>query len=267
MAEEHVRLDDLRLSFPTPAGPLPVLDGVSATIGRGEFVSIIGPSGCGKSTLFNSMAGLLQPDTGRLLIDDIDRTSSTAHCGYMPQQDLLFPWRTIAQNAALGLEVQGVPRREARQRARDLLPEFGLGGFEDARPSELSGGMRQRVALARTVLQERDVLLLDEPLGALDALTRTEMQDWLQRVWSRHRRTVIMVTHDVREATYLSDRILVLGPRPTRIVKDVTVRLARPRTIDTLTDPEFLRVEALLLRELRGDGSAGPRASNSPATT
>lgn len=251
MVEPHLRLDDLALSFGTGADRLRVLDGVSATIDRGEFVSVIGPSGCGKSTLFNTIAGLLRPERGRVLIGGADATGGTAHCGYMPQQDLLFAWRDIEQNVALGLEVHGVPRREARARARALLPEFGLAGFEKSRPAQLSGGMRQRAALGRTVLQEREVLLLDEPLGALDALTRIEMQDWLQDMWSRHGWTVAMVTHDIREAVYLSDRILVLSPRPTHVVHDVTVDLPRPRTIETLADPAFARIETTLLRELR----------------
>lgn len=246
----RIQLDDVRRSFSSRQGEREVLDGVSLSVERGEFVSIVGPSGCGKSTLFNTIAGLLTPDTGRVLVNGEDATGTTDHCAYMLQKDLLFPWRTIVQNAALGLEVQGVPRREARARARELFAAFGLEGSEDSRPSELSGGMRQRAALLRTVLQEREALLLDEPFGALDALTRTSMQNWLQGVWEQHRWTVLMITHDVREAIYLSDRVVVLGPRPTNVVRDVRVDLTRPRSLGTLSDPSFLAIEADLLGRL-----------------
>ncbi len=247
MAEPRIRLENVCKSF----GTRKVLENVSFTAESGEFVSIVGPSGCGKSTLFNAIAGLLDLDGGRIFVDGTDATGTTEHCAYMPQDDLLFPWRTVVQNAALGLEVQGIPRREARSRARGMFARFGLEGFEDARPGELSGGMRQRAALLRTVLQERQVLLLDEPFGALDALTRTSMQDWLQGVWEQHRWTVLMVTHDIREATYLSDRILVLGPRPTTVARQVSIDLPRPRTSGTFSDSRFLQIEADLLGRLR----------------
>ena len=177
-----------------------MLDGVSFTVGRGEFVAVIGPSGCGKSTLFDVVAGLEPPDGGRVLVDGTDVTGRTDAFAYMPQQDLLFPWRTVLDNTTLGLEVAGVRRRAARERARPLFAEFGLDGFEGARPGELSGGMRQRAALLRTVVQERPVLLLDEPFGALDALTRADMQLWLSTVRARFDWTVVLVTHDIREA-------------------------------------------------------------------
>ena len=175
MAPARLTVEGLTKAY----GDLPVLDGVSFTVGRGEFVAVIGPSGCGKSTLFDVVAGLEPPDGGRVLVDGTDVTGRTDAFAYMPQQDLLFPWRTVLDNTTLGLEVAGVRRRAARERARPLFAEFGLDGFEGARPGELSGGMRQRAALLRTVVQERPVLLLDEPFGALDALTRADMQVWL----------------------------------------------------------------------------------------
>jgi ABC-type nitrate/sulfonate/bicarbonate transport system ATPase subunit len=168
----------------------------------------------------------------------------------MPQQDLLFPWRTVLDNTTLGLEVAGMRRRDARERARPLFREFGLDGFEDARPGELSGGMRQRAALLRTVVQDRGVLLLDEPFGALDALTRTEMQVWLSRTRARFAWTVVLVTHDVREAVFLADRVAVLGPRPTSVLREVRVDLPRPRELSVLTDPAFTAAEAELLGSL-----------------
>jgi ABC-type nitrate/sulfonate/bicarbonate transport system ATPase subunit len=168
----------------------------------------------------------------------------------MPQQDLLFPWRTVLDNTTLGLEVAGVRRRAARERARPLFAEFGLDGFEGVRPDELSGGMRQRAALLRTVVQDRPVLLLDEPFGALDALTRTDMQVWLSRVRARFDWTVVLVTHDVREAVLLADRVAVLGPRPTSVRRVVTIDLPRPRDLSVLTAPTFAAAEAELLGAL-----------------
>ncbi|SUE17021.1 ABC transporter ATPase [Rhodococcus gordoniae] len=229
-------------------GDRAVIDGIDCSVAPGEFVSFIGPSGCGKSTLFSIVAGLEQPDAGEVLIGDCP--AAPGRVALMPQKDLLFPWRTVLDNCTLGLEVQGVRRSDARARARELLPTFGLSGFEDAAPHQLSGGMRQRASLARTVLQGRDVLLLDEPFGALDSLTRTEMQLWLQEVWQQHRWTVLMVTHDVREAVLLSDRVVVLGPRPTRVQHEVHVPLPRPRTLETCVSSEFVALEHELMEVL-----------------
>jgi ABC-type nitrate/sulfonate/bicarbonate transport system ATPase subunit len=225
-----------------------VLDGIEFDLSPGEFVSVIGPSGSGKSTLFGLVAGLDTPDEGSITVGG--RPAAPGRAALMPQKDLLFPWRTVLDNCALALEVQGASRREARERARMLFPAFGLTGFEDARPSALSGGMRQRAALARTVVQQRELLLLDEPFGALDSLTRTDMQLWLQEVWQRHRWTVLMITHDVREAVLLSDRVLVLSPRPARILHEVLVPLPRPRSLELLTDPEFVSLERELVSVL-----------------
>ncbi|OZC46079.1 ABC transporter [Rhodococcus sp. WWJCD1] len=215
-----------------------VLDGVSFGAQKGEFISIIGPSGSGKSTVFNMLAELDRPDSG---------TVNVPPCAYMPQKDLLFPWRSVLDNTTLGLEVQGVAKKEARARARELFPVFGLDGYESARPSELSGGMRQRAALLRTVVQGRSVLLLDEPFGALDSLTRSDMQSWLQQVWSEFRWTVLMITHDIREAVYLSDRVVVLSPRPAHVRRQVEVPLPRPRGLEIVTTPQFAAVEKQLM--------------------
>lgn len=224
-------------------GDRQVLDGVSFDVAPGEFVSLIGPSGAGKSTLFNIIAGLDTPDSGELRFD-----GTTA---YMPQKDLLFPWRTIEANAALGLEVQGVPKKEARARAREWFPQFGLEGFEKALPFQLSGGMRQRAALLRTVVQEKSTLLLDEPFGALDSLTRSELQTWLQGMWAEHDWTAMLITHDVREAIMLSDRIVVLNPRPTSVREIIDVNLPRPRGTEVLSSPEFGGLERRILEHLQ----------------
>lgn len=249
--DNRLVVDALTKSFPQPGRnrpDLPVLGGVSFTAEPGEFVSVIGPSGCGKSTVFAMLAGLDRPDSGSVRVGA--DTATAGHCAYMPQKDLLFPWRTVLDNTVLGLQVQGVPKAQARERARALFPVFGLSGFEDARPAELSGGMRQRAALLRTVVQDRELLLLDEPFGALDALTRTEMQTWLQEVWQRYRWMVLMITHDIREAVYLSDRVVVLSARPATVRHEVRVDLPRPRELSMMTSPEFVALEAELVSVL-----------------
>ena len=249
--DNRLVVDALTKSFPQPGRnrpDLPVLGGVSFTAEPGEFVSVIGPSGCGKSTVFAMLAGLDHPDSGSVRVGA--DTATAGHCAYMPQKDLLFPWRTVLDNTVLGLQVQGVPKAQARERARALFPVFGLSGFEDARPAELSGGMRQRAALLRTVVQDRELLLLDEPFGALDALTRTEMQTWLQEVWQRYRWMVLMITHDIREAVYLSDRVVVLSARPATVRHEVRVDLPRPRELSMMTSPEFVALEAELVSVL-----------------
>jgi ABC-type nitrate/sulfonate/bicarbonate transport system ATPase subunit len=225
---------------------LQVLDDVAFDVAPGEFVSVIGPSGCGKSTLFDVIAGLELPDAGRVLVDGADATGRVEHAAYMPQRDLLFPWRNVLDNTALGLEVAGVRRRAARERARGLFGPFGLAGFEDARPDALSGGMRQRAALLRTVVQERSLLLLDEPFGALDSLTRAEMQAWLAGVWARYGWTVLLVTHDIREAVFLSDRVIVLTPRPATVRTQVSVDLPRPRATGVALTAAEEKVHAAL---------------------
>ena len=252
--DHRLVVDRLTKSYPRPGPgppPLEVLDGVSFTAEPGEFVSVIGPSGCGKSTVFGLLAGLDVPDSGSASVGS--EPAVAGHCAYMPQKDLLFPWRTVLDNTILGLQVQGVPTNEARRRAADLFPAFGLAGFEDARPFQLSGGMRQRAALLRTVVSNRDLVLLDEPFGALDSLTRTEMQTWLQSVWQRYRWTVLMITHDVREAVHLSDRVIVLSARPATVVHEVRVDLPRPRDPAGLTAPEFVALERELLEVLHDE--------------
>jgi len=206
--------------------PLETLRDVSLSVEAGDFVAIVGPSGCGKSTLFNLIAGIEPVSAGEIALrGDPNPEGRWLSCGYMFQQDLLFPWRSVLDNAALGLEVSGVcSRSEARRRARELLPRFGLEGFESHRPAELSGGMRQRVALLRTLLLQRPLLLLDEPFAALDALTRRELQDWLRDTWSSGSEAALLVTHDVREAIYLANRVYVMSGRPGSIVAEVEVR-------------------------------------------
>ncbi len=223
---------------------------VSLRARPGEFITIIGPSGSGKSTLFNLITGLTRPDSGEIIIDGEPVADRTGLVGYMPQRDLLLPWRTVLNNVILGPELDGRPRREARARARELMPLFGLDGFENAYPDTLSGGMRQRAALLRTFLTDREVLLLDEPFGALDALTRRELQRWLLGVWHRFRKTILFITHDVEEAVFLADRVLVFSARPGRIVKELHVDLPRPRQSISLLSADLRRLEAELIEAL-----------------
>jgi ABC-type nitrate/sulfonate/bicarbonate transport system ATPase subunit len=227
------------------------LDATSMSVARGRFVSIIGPSGCGKSTLFNVIAGLAKPTAGDVICDGKSILDQPGYVGYMLQKGLLLPWRTILDNIILGMEVRDVPKKEAVERAMPLIKRYGLSGFEQHYPHELSGGMRQRAALLRTMLYDRDVVLLDEPFGALDAQTRMLMQSWLLGVWSDLQKTVLFVTHDIDEAIYLSDEIHVFTARPGRIKASLDVNIARPRTqADVTTSAEFVDLKRTLLELL-----------------
>ena len=214
------------------------VEGVDLAVGPHEVVAVVGPSGCGKSTLLELIAGLQDPDEG---------TVAAAEASYMPQRDLLLPWRDALANAGLALECEGVSRSEARRRAEPLFERFGLAEFERARPAELSGGMRQRVAFLRTLLPGREVLLLDEPFGALDSITRASMQRWLADALAQEPRTVVLVTHDVEEAVFLADRVVVLSPRPGRVVAEIDVDLARPRDV---TGTDFVAVKRRAMEAL-----------------
>jgi ABC-type nitrate/sulfonate/bicarbonate transport system ATPase subunit len=243
---EKLRLAGIAKGF----GAVRALEAVDLTIGAGEFVCLIGPSGCGKSTLFNIVAGLLPPDPGGALFLDgaaqpLDHL--LGRVAFMPQRDLLLPWRSVLDNAILAAEIEGRPKMQAREAARAMAADFGLQGFEGHYPQQLSGGMRQRVALMRTFLFERDLMLLDEPFGALDALTRAMMQRWLLGIWSRYRRTILFVTHDIDEAIFLGDRVVVMTARPGRIKLDLRVDLPRPRAASVLTDPAFVAIKRRLL--------------------
>jgi NitT/TauT family transport system ATP-binding protein len=223
-------------------GDVVALDGLTLSVSEGEIVAVVGPSGCGKSTLLELLAGLQEPDEG---------TVDAEPAAYMPQRDLLLPWRSALANAALALECAGVRKGDARVRAQPLFERFGLAGFERARPAELSGGMRQRVALARTFLSGRRLLLLDEPFASLDQITRGSLQAWLAEALGDEPRTVVLVTHDVQEALYLADRVAVLSPRPGRVVDEIAVLIERPRPRRaTITSPQFAALEERALEAL-----------------
>ena len=224
------------------------LEGINLSVSGHEVLAVVGPSGCGKSTLLELIAGLQEPDEGTVSVAGATRAAERrAACAYMPQRDLLLPWRDALSNAALALECEGVRRAEARRRAEPLFERFGLAEFERARPAELSGGMRQRVAFLRTLLPGRPVLLLDEPFGALDSITRASMQRWLADALTQEPRTVLLVTHDVEEALFLADRVAVLSPRPGRVVAEIDVDLPRPRDV---TGGEFAALKRRALEAL-----------------
>jgi len=236
----HARGPAVRVRGVTKAfGSVAALTDVSLEVAGGEIVAVVGPSGCGKSTLLELVCGLLAPDAG-----DVEAAGAVL----MPQRDLLLPWLSAIDNAALALRLAGASKAAARDRARPLFAALGLEGFEHARPDELSGGMRQRVAFLRTLLAGKPVLCLDEPFGALDAITRADMQAWLAGALAREPRTVLLVTHDVEEAVLLADRVVVLSPRPGRVTQEIAVDLPRPRTA---TEPAVAALRAQALKALR----------------
>jgi len=229
-----------------------VLAPTDLSIAEGSFVAIVGPSGCGKSTLFNIIAGLLTPDAGEVRLEGRDVVGATGHVGYMLQKDLLVPWRSVEDNITMAARLTRKVTSADRAEARQIAQKYGLGEFLDHYPQALSGGMRQRVAFMRTLVTHQALLLLDEPFGALDAQTRLEMQRWLLDVWRESGRTVLFITHDVDESIFLSDRVLVMSPRPGRVVADLANPLARPRDLDVLTDPDFVALKSQIMHLLHG---------------
>jgi ABC-type nitrate/sulfonate/bicarbonate transport system ATPase subunit len=235
-------------------GDLRAIERIDLEVGAGEVVGIVGPSGCGKTTLLELVAGLRPPDHGSISVEG--RTAGEQRlerCAYMPQRDLLLPWLSAVDNAALALRIAGVPRSAARERAGEHFERLGLAGFEGTRPDQLSGGMRQRVAFLRTLMAGRPVLLLDEPFASLDAITRAEMQTWLAGVLGPDRHTVLLVTHDVEEALYLSDRVIVLSSRPAEVAdRIVTTGPRSPDRAAAVTSPQFAELKERALRSLAG---------------
>lgn len=232
-----------------------VLSDLTLHAEAGEFVSIVGPSGCGKSTLFHMIGGILAPDSGKIVLDGRDITGERGHISYMPQANTLLPWRTVLDNVVLGLEVvHGTSRKQARELAAEWLVRVGLGDYAKAYPHVLSGGMQQRAAFIRALISPQPVMCLDEPFGALDALTREDMQRWLLRIWEENRRTVLFVTHSIEEALYLSDRIYVLGDKPTRVVEEIRVPFPRPRADALYGDGAFIGLRKRIYELMRKDG-------------
>lgn len=229
---------------------LETLNNINIDLGDSEFVSIIGPSGCGKSTIFRLITRLEGSFSGDIYINDIKSEESEETVSYMQQKDLLMPWRSIMDNVILPLEIKGVSKKECIETAASQFAEFGLEGFEDSYPNQLSGGMRQRAALLRTFLIGSQIMLLDEPFGALDAITRSNMQDWLLKIWQTHKKSVLFVTHDIDEAIYLSDRIYVMSGRPGQIVHELKVDFDRPRSKEILVSAQYLEYKKQLTEKL-----------------
>lgn len=255
-ASAHLRIENISKNYyigkkgAIAGNLLPTLEDISLEVSAGEFVTLIGPSGCGKTTLFNLVSGLEKPDCGKVLLKGEDITGKRGHAAYMLQKDMLLPWRNVLDNCILALEMQKVPRGLARQQARVMLEELELADFSLHHPGELSGGMRQRVAFVRTMLAGKEVLLLDEPFGALDAYTKSEMHKWLIKSFQKYKPTVLFITHDIEEAILLSDRIYVLTPRPASIKMQMNVELPRPRSRDLLVSKHFIELKKILLKEL-----------------
>ncbi len=246
MSAVKLSVKNLSKAFSVKGRDLAVLKSLTMHVDRGEFVSLVGPSGCGKSTLFNIIAGVTDQTKGAIAIDGKARAERLGKSGYMPQNPLLLPWKTVRDNIMLGPSLKHEPDREAQTQADTLLEKFGMLDFADQYPAVLSGGMAQKVALLRTILFNKSFLLMDEPFGALDAITRLSMQMWLLDVWNEVRSTVLFITHDIREAILLSDRIYVLGSRPATVIKEVSVELPRPRRREFLGKKYSVLLEAEL---------------------
>ncbi|MBN1566121.1 MAG: ABC transporter ATP-binding protein [Anaerolineae bacterium] len=232
--------DQISHTYTGGSGTLLALDDVTLHLARESFVCLVGPSGCGKSTLLRILAGLLTPTTGHVLLENQPITHPQRRIGIVFQQANLMPWRTVYGNLMLPLELAGLPILARAERMNAMLELTGLDGFADAYPAELSGGMAQRVAIGRALIHHPEVLLLDEPFGALDALTREQMSEELLHIWVKYRKTVLMVTHSIPEAVLLADRVLVMSPRPGALIADITIPLPRPRSLDLLHQPEFV---------------------------
>ena len=259
-----IEIDRLHIRLGEGAQAFDAVQDVSLSIVPGEFVCVLGPSGCGKSTLLGALAGHWTPSRGSIRVDGAPVAGPHPERGLVFQQHTLFPWKKVLDNVAFGLKMQGVGRRERRERARALLGLVGLAGFEDRYPVQLSGGMQQRVEIARVLINHPRVMLMDEPFGALDAQTRLKMQELLLDVWARVNTTIVFITHDIDEALFLADRILVMSPRPGRIIDEIRLDFDRPRHPDLMTSPHFTRLKRHCLDLLHPQASIVPLARLSP---
>lgn len=228
-----------------------IIEKLNFKVKEGEFVSIIGPSGSGKTTLFRLITGLENPSSGNVIIDGLESSQRLGRVGYMPQQDLLLPWRTVLENVTLPLEMEAAKQSVPKVEVYNLLEEFGLKGFEHSFPAQLSGGMKQRVSFLRTIITGSNILLLDEPFSALDAITRLTMQEWLIEKWEKMQKTILFITHDVDEALFLSDRIFLISGTPIEEFTEVAVPLSRPRKIRDLAHQEIVNIKEQLIDRLR----------------
>ena len=249
--EGRIDIRQLSIVLGQGAQAFEAVQGLDCQIEAGQFVCILGPSGCGKSTLLGALAGHLQPRTGTLNVDGAAVSGPSPERGMVFQQHTLFPWRTVRDNVAFGLKMRGLGKAERHRAADEILALVGLEGFTGHWPDQLCGGMQQRVEIARVLVNRPRLLLMDEPFGALDALTRLNMQELLLDIWTRIRTTVVFVTHDIDEALFLADRLLVMSPRPGRIIEDLRLDFARPRTTGLVTSPEFSHLKRHCLELLR----------------
>jgi NitT/TauT family transport system ATP-binding protein len=251
-----VRIECLQKVYKTRDGnEIHALKDIDLDIRGGEFISIVGPSGCGKTTLLKILAGILQRSSGEVIMNGRSLSGPSRELGVVFQAPVLLPWRTVLQNVMVPVEVQHRSRAEFAARARALIAMVGLAGFEDKYPSELSGGMQQRVGICRALVHDPSFLLMDEPFGALDAMTREQLNEELQRLWRESRKTILLVTHSIPEAVYLADRVVVMTPRPGRIVDVAEVDLPRPRTLAMQNTPEFGRYVAAIRRHFSSMGT------------
>lgn len=239
------------VSFQYPQDTQPMLTGLSFSVEQGAFVSIIGASGCGKSTIFRLINGLERPTAGEILVNGLPIAAQERYSAFMPQKDLLFPWRTVEQNICLPMELAGVPKAEQARRCGEVLEQVGLSAYRKKYPKELSGGMKQRVSFARTLLSGADMLLLDEPFSALDYLTRVEMQEWLLRQWEHFGKTILFITHDVEEAIFLSQKIFVIREKPISAMEEIAIPLPYPRAHADLKRAEIAELKERLIGRLR----------------
>ena len=254
--KEQCMLEFQNISFSYSKEPLPMFQDLSFQVEKGAFVSMIGASGCGKSTLFRLINGLEKPSGGTIFVDGQPIAHRKRYCAYMPQKDMLFPWRTIGDNVALPLEMDGqISKKERREKSLAVLESVGLAHVIDKYPRELSGGMRQRVSFARTLMVGSDLLLLDEPFSALDSISRISLQQWLMEQWEKQEKTVLFITHDVEEALFLSSHILVVSGRPVTGLEELTVPLTYPRNRSMLAQKEILECKETLIEKLRQEGS------------
>ncbi len=241
-----LQLKNIKKSY----GELEVLEDINLEVKQGEFVTLLGPSGSGKSTIFRIITNLTQPEQGLVSITP-NKSEQNQRIAYMPQKDTLLPWKQLIDNIALPLIIKGEDKHKARQTVRTMMKTFGLEGFESYYPNQLSGGMKQRAALMRTFLTDSDLMLLDEPFASLDAITRTNLQEWLLGVWQQFERSVLFITHSIEEAIYLSDRIYVLSSQPGQIVLSLPITIERPRDLSVMTSPEFNQYRDILYKTLR----------------
>lgn len=239
------------VTFQYPEDSTPMVQDLSFNVPKGSFVSLIGASGCGKSTIFRLITKLLKPDQGDILVNETNINEQKNYAGYMPQKDLLFPWRTIEKNLKLPMEIQKISKSDMEKKTNEVLDNLGLSEYKNKYPKDLSGGMRQRISFGRTLLTQSDLMLLDEPFSALDALTRMDMQEWLLKQWEHLRKTVVFITHDVEEAIFLSSTIYVITDTPIRQLTKITVPMDYPRDRSQMNQPEIIQLKEQLIGYLR----------------